>query len=91
MWSQELQCARVCENGKPPGGLACGSFGLSCGSTFDPFEPQTATQVRSGAAFSDGLVGFKLGVQSPQVDPARLQVGALLSRVPIASWTSAEW
>jgi hypothetical protein len=38
--------------------------------------------VRSGVTYSDGLVGFKLGVQSPQMDPARLQVGSLSSHVP---------
>jgi len=27
---------------KPPGGLACGSFGLSRGSVLNPFEPRTA-------------------------------------------------
>jgi len=30
---------------KPPGGLACGSFGLSRGSIIEPFEPQTASLV----------------------------------------------
>ena len=29
-------------DGEPPGGLACGSFGLSRGSVLNPFEPQTA-------------------------------------------------
>jgi len=28
-------------DGKPPGKLACGSFGLSRGSLLNPFEPQT--------------------------------------------------
>ena len=32
---------------KPPGGRACGSFGLSRGSVIEPFEPHTATQVLS--------------------------------------------
>jgi len=30
-------------DGKPPGGQACGSFGLSRGSVFEPLEPQMAT------------------------------------------------
>ena len=29
-------------DGEPPGGLACGSFGLSRGSVLNSFEPQTA-------------------------------------------------
>ena len=32
-------------DGNPPGGLACGSFGLSRGAVLNPFEPQTATLV----------------------------------------------
>jgi len=35
--------------GRPPG-LVCGSFGLSRGHLLNPFEPQTATQVRAGGA-----------------------------------------
>ena len=34
-------------DGKPPGGLACASFGLSRGSALNPFEPPTATQLVS--------------------------------------------
>ena len=37
---------------KLPGGLACGLFGLSRGSVIEPFEPQTATLVRTSAAES---------------------------------------
>jgi hypothetical protein len=33
-------------DGEPPGGLACGSFGLSHGAVLNPFDPQTASLVR---------------------------------------------
>jgi len=32
-------------DGRPPGGRACGSFGLSHGSGIEPFEPKMATLV----------------------------------------------
>ena len=35
-------------DGKPPGGLACGAFGLSRGSVIEPFEPQTGHSDEAG-------------------------------------------
>ena len=49
-------------DGKPPGGRACGSFGLSRGFIVEPIEPQTAT----------------LHLTSLEVDPPHREVRRLL-------------
>ena len=48
----------------PPGGLACGSFGLSRGSVIDPFEPQHGSTLCNPA---DGVAVCVRGVRYTSV------------------------
>jgi len=53
-------------DGKPPGGLACDSFGLSRGSVIEPFEPQRANLVvtrRPSVGSMDGRTSPNLDLQ----------------------------
>ena len=64
-------------DGKPPGGRACGSFGLSRGSLLNrSFEPQTATLFSRG---KEGVVCLT-GYSSPLRSRSRSRRGGLSPR-----------